>query len=116
MGARRTPQWYGRGSPVRRGGGTGRRVGLKNRCPQGRASSTLALGTKAPELSLGLPRFPLIAMKRADELIKEAVGAWPGVEAVTHRSGGKEDRSGGKGVAHFTGDAVVGITDPRTRH
>ena len=42
----RTGQWYGRGpSVVRRGGGTGRRVGLKNRCPQGRAGSTPALGT-----------------------------------------------------------------------
>src|SRR5579859_2140039 len=45
IGVRRTVQWYGRCSPERRGGGTGRRVGLKNRCPQGRASSTLALGT-----------------------------------------------------------------------
>src|SRR3989454_3962500 len=46
----RTGQWYGRGRPeVRRGGGTGRRVGLKNRCPQGRAGSTPALGTTAVE-------------------------------------------------------------------
>src|SRR2546430_11791975 len=44
----RTGQWYGRDpSGVRRGGGTGRRVGLKNRCPQGRAGSTPALGTTA---------------------------------------------------------------------
>src|SRR5438067_12513873 len=44
----RTGQWYGRDpSGVRRGGGTGRRVGLKNRCPQGRAGSTPALGTIA---------------------------------------------------------------------
>src|SRR5213594_3943072 len=47
---RRTGQWYGREpsderSRSRRGGGTGRRVGLKNRCPQGRAGSTPALGT-----------------------------------------------------------------------
>src|SRR6267378_4428127 len=48
----RTGQWYGRGRPeVRRGGGTGRRVGLKNRCPQGRAGSTPALGTTAVERS-----------------------------------------------------------------
>src|SRR5690348_10443146 len=50
--ARRTGQWYGRcpleyGFWARRGGGTGRRVGLKNRCPQGRAGSTPALGTTA---------------------------------------------------------------------
>src|SRR6266550_7329397 len=42
----RTGQWYGRDpSGVRRGGGTGRRVGLKNRCPQGRPGSTPGLGT-----------------------------------------------------------------------
>src|SRR5438874_3063830 len=46
----RTGQWYGRGRPeVRRGGGTGRRVGLKNRCPQGRPGSTPGLGTTAVE-------------------------------------------------------------------
>src|SRR5437016_6912782 len=48
----RTGQWYGRGRPeVRRGGGTGRRVGLKNRCPQGRPGSTPGLGTTAVERS-----------------------------------------------------------------
>src|SRR5438270_5062450 len=46
----RTGQWYGRGRPeVRRGGGTGRRVGLKNRCPQGRPGSTPGLGTTPME-------------------------------------------------------------------
>src|ERR1700680_5081809 len=41
-----TGQWYCR-APLRprRGGGTGRRVGLKNRCPQGRSGSTPDLGT-----------------------------------------------------------------------
>src|SRR5438128_3624260 len=46
----RIGQWYGRSpSRVRRGGGTGRRVGLKNRCPQGRAGSTPARGTTPVE-------------------------------------------------------------------
>src|SRR4030081_3623051 len=43
----RIAQWYCRAPlRLRRGGGTGRRVGLKNRCPQGRAGSTPALGTR----------------------------------------------------------------------
>src|SRR6266545_2152004 len=42
------PMVWSRPSGPRRGGGTGRRVGLKNRCPQGRAGSTPALGTRLP--------------------------------------------------------------------
>src|ERR1700693_2862559 len=47
IAAIRIGQWYCR-APLRprRGGGTGRRVGLKNRCPQGRSGSTPDLGTK----------------------------------------------------------------------
>src|SRR2546422_9848889 len=44
----RPGQWYGRGRPeVGRGGGTGRRAGLKHRCPRGSAGSAHALGTTA---------------------------------------------------------------------
>src|ERR1700680_3352632 len=47
IAAVRTGQWYCRAPlRLRRGGGTGRRVGLKNRCPQGRSGSTPDLGTK----------------------------------------------------------------------
>src|SRR5207248_5478756 len=59
----RTGQWYGRGPLAqRRGGGTGRRVGLKNRCPQGRAGSTPALGTM-PVLN-GLDRHKVASRRR----------------------------------------------------
>ena len=39
-------------SMIRRCGGTGRRAGLKIRCPQGRGSSTLPTGTILLELDL----------------------------------------------------------------
>ncbi len=55
-------------------------------------------------------------MKRADELIKEAVGAWPGVEAVTHRFGGTEYRFGRKEIGHVHGDRLVDMPLPRKLH
>jgi hypothetical protein len=55
-------------------------------------------------------------MKRADELIKEAVGAWPGVEAVTHRFGGTEYRYGRKEMGHVHGDRLVDMPLPRKLH
>ncbi len=55
-------------------------------------------------------------MKRAGQLIKEAVGAWPGVEAVPHRFGGTEYRFGRKEMGHVHGDRLVDLPLPRKLH
>jgi len=55
-------------------------------------------------------------MKRASELIREAVGAWPGVEAVPHRFGGVEYRFGRKEMGHVHGDRLVDMPLPRKLH
>ena len=57
-----------------------------------------------------------MGMKRAGELIKEAVGAWPGVEAVAHRFGGTEYRYGRKEMGHVHGDRLVDMPLPRKLH
>src|SRR2546428_10188379 len=98
----RTGQWYGRGRPdVRRGGGTGRRVGLKNRCPQGRAGSTPALGTTAvkrdrPRRGFGLhPRLPSHGEASGEAGRRGRPAAFPGSGAG--KVGGGGDDSGGAG-------------------
>ena len=48
-------------------------------------------------------------MKGAGELIKEAVLAWPGVEAVPHRFGGIEYRLGRKEMGHVHGDRLADL-------
>lgn len=80
IGATRTAQWYGRDSSTgRRGGGTGRRVGLKNRCPQGRAGSTPALGTSCT----------------ADSTPGTVIGLWHGrPPGACSPNGGSSRRSG----------------------
>jgi hypothetical protein len=55
-------------------------------------------------------------MKRADELIKDEVGAWPGVESVIHRFGGTEYRYGRKEMGHVHGDRLVDMPLPRKLH
>jgi hypothetical protein len=55
-------------------------------------------------------------MKRADELIKDEVGAWPGVESVIHRFGGTEYRLGRKEMGHVHGDRLVDMPLPRRIH
>ena len=55
-------------------------------------------------------------MKGAGQLIKEAVGAWPGVEAVPHRFGGIEYRFGRKELGHVHGDRLVDMPLPRKLH
>jgi len=51
--------------------------------------------------------------KRASELIREAVGSWPGVEAVPHRFGGLEYRYGRKEMGHVHGDRLADLPLPR---
>jgi luciferase-like monooxygenase len=55
-------------------------------------------------------------MKGAGELIKDAVLAWPGVDAVTHRFGGTEYRYGRKEMGHVHGDRLVDMPLPRKLH
>ncbi len=54
--------------------------------------------------------------KRASELIREAVGSWPGVEAVPHRFGGIEYRYGRKEMGHVHGDRLADLPLPRKLH
>jgi hypothetical protein len=55
-------------------------------------------------------------MKRAGELIRETVGAWPGVEAAPHRFGGIEYRYGRKEMGHVHGDRLADMPLPRRLH
>ena len=54
--------------------------------------------------------------KRASELIRKAVGSWPGVEAVPHRFGGVEYRYGRKEMGHVHGDRLADLPLPRKLH
>lgn len=54
--------------------------------------------------------------RRASELIREAVGSWPGVEAVPHRFGGVEYRYGHKEMGHVHGDRLADLPLPRKLH
>jgi luciferase-like monooxygenase len=62
-------------------------------------------------------------MKGAGELIREAVTAWPGVEAHPHRFGGIEYRvplgspcESMGGVGHVHGDRLADLPLPRKLH
>jgi hypothetical protein len=55
-------------------------------------------------------------MKTAGELIRETVGAWPGVTAVAHRFGGTEYRYGKKEMGHVHGDRLADLPVPRQIH
>src|SRR5438067_13801444 len=55
-------------------------------------------------------------MKRAGELIREAVTSWPGVLAVPHRFGGVEYRYGRKEMGHVHGDRLADLPLPRKVH
>ena len=57
-----------------------------------------------------------MCMKRAGDLIKEAVGAWPGVTALPHRFGGIEYRYGKKEMGHVHGDRLADLPVPRRLH
>src|SRR5947208_16838606 len=52
-------------------------------------------------------------MKTASELIREAVGSWPGVTTVPHRFGGTEYLFGKKEMGHVHGDRLVDMPLPR---
>lgn len=52
-------------------------------------------------------------MKGAGELIREALTAWPGVEAAPHRFGGVEYRLGRKELGHVHGDRLADLPLPR---
>jgi hypothetical protein len=55
-------------------------------------------------------------MKRAGELIQEAVMSWPGVASVPHRFGGIEYRYGRKEMGHVHGDRLADLPLPRRLH
>jgi hypothetical protein len=55
-------------------------------------------------------------VKRPGELIREAVGSWPGVAAVPHRFGGTEYRFGKKEMGHVHGDRLADLPMPRRIH
>jgi hypothetical protein len=55
-------------------------------------------------------------VKGAGQLIKEAVGAWPGVEALPHRFGGTEYRFGRKEMGHVHDDRLADLPLPRKLH
>lgn len=52
-------------------------------------------------------------MKRAGDLIREAVMSWPGVEGVPHRFGGTEYRYRRKELGHVHGDRLADLPMPR---
>ena len=59
------------------------------------------------------PEYEDMRVKRAGELIREAVGSWPGVEAAPHRFGGIEYRYGRKEMGHVHGDRLADLPLPR---
>lgn len=56
------------------------------------------------------------ATKGAAETIRDAVLAWPGVEAVPHRFGGTEYRYGKREMGHVHGDWLADLPLPRRVH
>jgi hypothetical protein len=52
-------------------------------------------------------------MRGAGQLIREAVLAWPGVEATPHRFGGVEYCYGRKEMGHVHGDRLADLPLPR---
>lgn len=65
--------------PVRRVGGTGRRDGLKNRCPKGRVGSSPTLGTKRAGISAD---DPLPIASRSPQIVRSCPSS--GVHSVRH--------------------------------
>src|SRR5207302_7055023 len=59
------------------------------------------------------PKIEGMNKKGAGVLIREAVTAWPGVEAVPHRFGGTEYRFGRKEMGHVHGDRLADLPLPR---
>jgi len=57
-----------------------------------------------------------MTVKGAGELIREAVTAWPGVEAHPHRFGGIEYRVGRREMGHVHGDRLADLPLPRGLH
>ena len=55
-------------------------------------------------------------MKRAGEIIGDAVTSWPGVTAWPHRFGGTEYRFGKKEMGHVHGDRLADLPLPRRLH
>src|SRR5579859_1124954 len=55
-------------------------------------------------------------MKKAGELIRDAVTSWPGVSAEPHRFGGVEYRYGRKEMGHVHGDRLADLPFPRKIH
>ena len=79
-------------------------------CAQMAESSSRRSGLDQP-----LRLFSL-CMKKAGELIGEAVASWPGVTAVAHRFGGTEYRYGKKEMGHVHGDRLADLPVPRRLH
>lgn len=52
-------------------------------------------------------------MTGAGTLIRQAVGSWPGVEAVPHRFGGVEYRYGRKEIGHVHRDRLADLPFPK---
>ena len=55
-------------------------------------------------------------MRRAGDLIREAVTSWPGVEAQPHRFGGTEYRFCRKEMGHVHGDRLADLPLPWRLH
>jgi hypothetical protein len=55
-------------------------------------------------------------VRKAGELIREAVTSWPGVKALSHRFGGVEYRYGRKEMGHVHGDGLADLPLPRRIH
>ncbi len=47
------------------------------------------------------------------DTIRETVGAWPGVEAFSHRFGGTEFRMGRVEIGHIHGDRLADLPFPK---
>ena len=57
-----------------------------------------------------------VRVKRAGELIRDAVSSWPGVDAAPHRFGGIEYRYGRREMGHVHGDRLADLPLPRRLH
>ena len=62
------------------------------------------------------PEYRDAGRKRAGELIRDAVGSWPGVDAAPHRFGGVEYRYGRREMGHVHGDRLADLPLPRKLH
>jgi len=62
------------------------------------------------------PESEATRRKGAGELIRDAVGSWPGVEAAPHRFGATEYRYGRREMGHVHGDRLADLPLPRKLH